>query len=294
MARNFLKPTMSPPSEFDIEKYADTENFSIEDWARSVANRVWMLRNRDSLRRAGADHDPEYRKIFLDEAINVLNDPMALNNGDLEGLGNQINPEDKLVKDMDVLDGMILRGGVARIEGTTDKFAAYDEMFERWHHLRSSEDDDAQLRTPYWRIVFATPAGRNTAATHGHIHASVNLHASEQRIVADFVKWLRQTKTELGIPAKRSTFTKADLNRWHRNRVLAYFDVTYWISLAGVEISDYLLGTALFPEDDPQNPADKVRKTVRPSANELFTPTMSAALVDQACDQCSGTESELA
>lgn len=277
------------PPGFDVAKYAETESFTLTDWAKNVYHRVWQLRLRDMLmtseqRAKDTPEDTErLRLMLLGEAARVFDAPLTPPGGEIDADGEE-PAHAAIVRDMDIVDYMLIRHSTGQsADDELSSMGAYDETFRRWVDMKSSDQDEQLLRQPYWRVEGQLPDGRNLNAQHGNVHLSVNLHASEERQVAEFVQWLRTTKAALCVPEKRNMFTAADQRKWHRNRVLAYFDVKYWCAAAGVEIDDYRMGLTLFPEDiESANPADKIRKSVRPAANEVFTHTFAQALMDQA------------
>ncbi|HDR9274883.1 TPA: hypothetical protein QDB24_002963 [Burkholderia vietnamiensis] len=280
------------PPQFEIERYAVTESFSLTEWAKSIAGRVWRLRARKLIETADSQGsyctEKSVAEMLIEDADRLIVEPMAYLNHKLPGLGNFTEPDERLVRDLDIIDYMFIRHSSVADDDRSipiDPMAPLDGMYWRWRDGAHSDQDEITLKTPYWRIKSATPDGDNLTSTDGHLHVSVNLHASEKRLVEDFISWIRKTKFALRIPEKKNHFTESDMRKWHRNRILAYFDLKYWCEATGAEISDYQMGVALFPDEvDAANPADKVRKSVRPAAAEAFTPTISAALVDQALE----------
>ncbi|HDR8931582.1 DUF6387 family protein [Burkholderia vietnamiensis] len=286
MANGVNKSITSPPG-FDIKKYTGTETFTLSDWATSINARMWrakMYRFR-SLPHASPEEAEHIRSMALDGILAVFTDPLSAYRGWLDtherAHGNGAN-----VRDMNIIDCMMIKHAADLRKDDPPPMVPideYDESFRRWLNNDSSSNDEELLRQPYWKVDGVLPDGPNRIAKHGRIHLSVELHASEERQVSDFIRWLREAKAAMGIPEKRNLFTQADMRKWHRNRVLAYSDVKCWCDAAGVEIDDYRMGLLLFPDDlESANPADKIRKSVRPAAEEVFTHTFAEALMDQA------------
>ncbi|MFM0160667.1 DUF6387 family protein [Paraburkholderia sediminicola] len=286
------------PSEFDINKYAGCENFSLSDWARNISGRVWLRRawemfQRSAGRKHADDEDARNRDIseerdyLRDEWLKVMSSPLSMHEGEsLDTLSTSSRTDDRrAVRDMDVCDYMIIRRDDWLSEGEAPRMAAFDDAFERWWHIESSESDDAALAAPYWRARFDTDDGRNIVTSHGKLHASVNLHASEEKLAKDFIRWVRETKKALGMQ-HTNKFTAADMKQWHRNRILAYFDLVNWADLGELNLDDGRVGRIIFPEDyhDGPDPAPRVRRSVR-TLLDMFTPAMSSALIDQALQE---------
>lgn len=286
------------PSEFDVKKYAGCADFSIADWARNISGRVWLRRawemfQRSAGRKHADDEDArnrdlnEERGYLRDEWLKVMNSPLSMHEGEpLSSLSASSSKDDRrAVRDMDVCDYMIIRRDDWFSGDETPRMAAFDGAIERWWHHESSESDDAALAAPYWRARFDTEDGRNIATSHGQLHATVNLHASEEKLSRDFIRWVRETKKALHMQ-HTNKFTDADMKQWERNRILAYFDVVNWAELSDVELNHGHIGQIVFPDDyhfGPE-PASRIRRSVR-TLLDMFTPTMSSALIDQAIQE---------
>ncbi|RRJ34363.1 DUF6387 family protein [Pandoraea apista] len=290
MAHSGNSVEKSPPG-FDITRYAATETFTLDDWATNIYHRVWGTRLRSMMERSiraieDTKEEAALRREMVaslrERAITVFAAPLEIYRGELNP--TEVDDRDtRLVNDMSVVDYMLIRHAVSQRDSDDESqgspMASYDSAYWRWKDLKSTESDDDLLHQPYWQL----PTHQSWIGQHGHMHLTVELHASEERQVEEFVRWLRATKTALAVPEKRNMFTPADMRKWHRNRVLAYFDIKSWCAVTGVEIDDYRMGLLLFPNDiESANPADKIRKSVRPAANEVFTHTFAEALMDQA------------
>ncbi|VVG71647.1 hypothetical protein PAP18089_02632 [Pandoraea apista] len=290
MAHSNTATEKSPPG-FDVTKYAATDGFTLADWAENIYHRVWNTRIRSMMERSiraieDSKEEAALRREMIsslrERVITVFDAPLDIYRGKLDSV--EVEGRDtRLVNNLSVADYMLIRHAVSQREinddGQESPMCAYDAAYWRWTELKSEEPDDALLSQPYWKL----PDHQSWIAQHGHMHLTIELHASEERQVDEFVQWLRATKAALAVPEKRNMFTPADMKKWHRNRVLAYFDIKSWCAVTGVEIDDYRMGLLLFPEDiESANPADKIRKSVRPAANEVFTHTFAEALMDQA------------
>ncbi len=279
------------PSEFDIDKYLACEDFTFSDWARNIAERMWRVSYRETLMRSprqdldSPEERDSYRSLFLNDWLEVLSNPLDLQRGaPLQDLSFNSEQSEKLVRDMDVMDYMIIRHSRDQYDGGSPaKIESYDTPYLRWCEHSGQPGDDAMLAESYWQVTYAVEGDRNIVHSHGTIHATINLHASETRLVEDFLHWVRQTKQALDMPAQARLFTDADRQKWHRNRILAYFDLKHWSTLAGIKIPAYQMALILFPEEtELDNPAEKIRDTVRVRADEIFNKTMVSALIDQA------------
>jgi hypothetical protein len=80
----------------------------------------------------------------------------------------------------------------------------------------------------------------------------------------------------------KGKITKDDLANWHRYAVLPYFDLTNWAASQGAEISQPVLGRALFPDEYDVDLTERIRKVVSPYAQRIGNSAFSNALMMQA------------
>lgn len=114
--------------------------------------------------------------------------------------------------------------------------------------------------------------------------AVVRLGDTDERIKAEFARWLSAKREELrthNVPQPEwSKFTETDFRRWHQHRVLAFIDLQMIAEYMGLQPTDEMVGDYLFPGLD--GVAERVRKTVRPLARDLMKPETLDALDGQA------------
>ncbi len=136
------------------------------------------------------------------------------------------------------------------------------------------------LDVPAWKML--DECGINTS---GEVHVTVDLYASEEKLVDDFRRLVRETRVAMGIPNLQKRFTHSDFAEWHQYRVLAYLDLAAWAEIHGVRISQQAVGVALFPDEYNIGLADRVRKTVDPLARVAVAPSSIEALFSQVLEE---------
>ena len=112
------------------------------------------------------------------------------------------------------------------------------------------------------------------------VHVEVDLFASNKLILADFKNWLKAARSVFDIPAQ-SNYSRTDRANWVINRVLPYLDLTLWAALENVKIRLATMGNALFPDDKDSDLAEKIRRTVGPTAEKLIRPSVMYAIAVQ-------------
>lgn len=108
---------------------------------------------------------------------------------------------------------------------------------------------------------------------------SVDLCASDERILADMADWLALRRGELRGQTPKGT-PASMASKWILHGVMPYVDLQLFAVLTGRSLPDALAGDLIFPEGEFDR-AEKIRKTVRGLADDLMAPSFTAALAKQ-------------
>ncbi|MCA8296314.1 DUF6387 family protein [Burkholderia sp. AU30198] len=271
---------VSFPTEFDLRKYEDCEKFGWAEWYSNLMVRTLRL---DTIRKHVDFYGEEMRSGFRHWFEAPLVKSLEIKEGD--GYSKNINRSQ--VKDVTALDYLT---GQSILYSDDDRHKPYlnaVRTIEReWSGDGSNVDPNAVaaaldiLDTPAWKMV--SECGVNLM---GEISATVDLYASEEKLIDDFRRWLRKTRSALGIPDMKKRFSADDFREWHKYRILAYLDLLSWAQLFGHTPTNQQFGIALFPDEYTVNLADRMRKTVAPTALSLATATTMDALFGQALEE---------
>jgi hypothetical protein len=247
------------PSWFDIQKYDACASFGIGDWYNNLMHRA--------LRRSMYEKHRDFYWTELNHSVEYwLQNPIAPVRKLEEGEGFVKNVYKSQVRDqtaVELLNGdwnMKIYGDV----GTVYRDAAdvlYEDMFGESKNDEAARNAYDVLDIPAWKMM--TDIGIDLS---GEVTVTVDLFSSEKKLVDDFKKWLRVTRAALNVPNLGKRFDKSDYERWHKNRVLAYLDLTLWAKVKGHRLTNQIMGVALFPDEYSVSLAERVRKTVAPDA----------------------------
>lgn len=279
------------PREFDISKYAGTEDFGLSEWARNLIVRIdlWEILQLACTEPVRIGHPGRVRAWVLRECLKLMRAPLTSAGDDAHDIFRGTRPQAP-VEELSVRDyaWLIKRGAEA-------------PTMKSWlipHHpvqARQFSDEPSDQRGSNTLVPRAManksfrevidPSGRYHKAT-GIVQVTIDIHAPTKAIVASTLDKVLELKRELGLLDRQNWFTEKTFERWSRTRVLPFIDLRIWALAKGLKITEYATGLALFPHDyDLANPAERVRRTIRPLADELLkmeTLSLLAAQVREA------------
>ena len=103
----------------------------------------------------------------------------------------------------------------------------------------------------------------------------INLDAPDDLLAKQFMEFVHERRKALEIEALTEVPGEADFQRWHKHKVLGYFDLCWHTG----DLTNEEIGRILFPDEYSISLADKVRKVVKPLANTVFRPATLSALL---------------
>ncbi|WP_250522911.1 MULTISPECIES: DUF6387 family protein [unclassified Caballeronia] len=276
MAHRSQKNT-SLPAAFDIRKYDVCSDFGWSEWYANLMQRTLRL----MMFEQGAHFQDEMRQGLLSRFENPIAESMKIEEGD--GYSKPIFRSQ--VTDMSAFDHLTGFFSIPPELDPNNKYRKAVSAIQRDIDDNESDDNETKeacsvLDVPHWE--FDLDMGYDLS---GKVHATVDLFASEEKLVEDFRMWLRATRTKLGVPNLKRRYTVADMADWARFRILAYLDLTMWAALSKVSLTQQQIGVALFPDEYGVILADRVRKVVAPLALSLATPAAMDTLYGQALEQ---------
>ncbi|MBN3777953.1 hypothetical protein G3O06_10350 [Burkholderia sp. Ac-20345] len=271
---NKSEPTLSQfPTSFQVEKYDACANFEAQDWYVNLMHRA--------LRKSAATHGDYYARELKRAANMVLENPIFPRMNLVEGDGFSKNVFKSQIRDQTAYD--YLSGEwILRVYGNGD--SSYGDaltILDKDVHVEAKFDEKAtqayeKLDVPAWKML--TDLGVDIS---GEVFVSVDLYASEEKLIDDFRIWLRATRSALGAPNIKRRFSGTDFERWHQNRILGYLDLTFWAQINGFRLTNEVIGSALFPNEYNVSLSERVRKVVAPLALSASSSPFIEALLSQ-------------
>jgi hypothetical protein len=274
MTRRTFK-TVVMPDGFDIKKYDECANFQAQEWYSNLLMRTIRFT-------AIRDHEGYYGEELRNNHAKWFEAPIHSSMKITEGDGYSKSINRRQVNDATAYDVL-----------TTHLSLPSDEQNPYRKAVRAVQQDIEEnncdnevlfrafefLEVPAWKMDLDMGWDHS-----GEVRATVDLYASEEKLIEDFRSWLRETRTKLNVPQLKRRFNATDFADWHHFRVLAYLDLTAWAHLLKIPMTHQQLGIALFPDEYGVNLADRVRKVVSPRALPLVTPATMDALYGQALE----------
>ncbi|MCX2979752.1 hypothetical protein EYC98_02615 [Halieaceae bacterium IMCC14734] len=282
------KHQLELPDWFSLEKYDFASDLECWQWAYLLEQRsslIWYLQGRKE-GRSGLDWTSALERRFKE----ILEELDELGNGAPFNAEASL-PEETIFHPWDIKSTVdpLSVGALGSLWGDmqSDKNVAQFKNF-----LKTYDDHPASFleAREYWKLSRRdADEVLSKIDWYGdewhefyHLHAIVDIGASEDRLLEDFTKYIRAQKKRLQlatVPSKK--FGKSERQRWHRRRVLPYLDLTLWCEFAAIPITQHQLGTVLFPDDIDISPSEVIRKTIRPLADMLTSDSFIYALRNQ-------------
>ncbi|WP_420956609.1 DUF6387 family protein [Burkholderia gladioli] len=272
-----LTSRTSLPASFDAAKYDACATFKTVDWYSNLMQRA--------LSRSMAERGDWYLSELKGKAEGLFNKPVLPAVKLEEGGGFEKNVHRSQVKDQTALEHIL---GGHTLEGYEDQGRKYHQASEivLREFFGETESEGCHhraydvLSVPAWKMM--ADIGLNLM---GEVAVKVDLFSSEDKLVDDFKKWLKATRAALDIPNLQRRFKGGDFYRWSQNRILAYLDLSFWAQINGIQLTNQVIGVALFPNEFNVNLAERVRKVVAPLALSAASPPYLEALFSQALEE---------
>jgi len=116
---------------------------------------------------------------------------------------------------------------------------------------------------------------------HEQVFVEINLHATDDDLKNAFGEWLsnkRERKSDHLPTPRKESYTQRDLNEWIQKRVLPYIDLKILAEYYNVNLTLTAAGRILFPDEYYVDLGERIRKTVKPLAEELLKDSSMYAL----------------
>jgi hypothetical protein len=261
--------------QFDVSAYNDAKGFGIEEWDFVLHRRLGLLD------RFVADH---FDLLEMVKFV-ILKTPLLVQ--------GPRPPEvhGPSVDDLSIIAAWGMRSGVESIEGAAaaceveldgpEPFVHRSEPgSEEWMlallEATRNPSDEEKARSELVNASYNDALAK--AGVEDWCYVEVDISAPDDVLLADFKAWISSTREKRSfVQSPVSRFTEKEMARWASNRVLPYIDLTIIAKSLGLSLPHHLAGKVIFSQRD-FDPAEKIRKTVKPMAEELMTYSMLAAI----------------
>lgn len=273
-----LGSQLESPSWFDLEKYSFTDNLECWKWSRLLNHRHWikaLLESRDQESNADgniweAEIENEFRRLVDNLGKCSRGEGFVVEAPQPDGVVHF--PMDRV----SAVDALTV-GGAGFLWGSIKQ----NELVAPFE-LNFLEDRDPPTfyeARDFWSLskrsvndLFHQVGEVEDPWYEGcSVYLSIDIGASEARLMEDFQAFIRAEKVKLKLSSTPSRkFGRAERKRWHENRVLPYLDLMLWFGLKRVPITQQEIGVLLFPDELNVALSERVRKTLKPLADELM------------------------
>ena len=269
MKRRVISKRNELPPSFDLEKYAKANEFGLLEWLPLLEAR--MLR-REMLARGWSSIDSSELRRAADW---LLEEPLWPLAAQIDKEGRPVSTATASnVNDMSVDDYFAARHYFK--DGSEQLSAYVAAARELDGHEDYSRVRDL-LDQPLWTAYLASGM-----TGEDEYFVKVGLNSSDEKIIDDFAAWLAEMRKKLAMALPKRRIQDTDLANWVKYQLLAYLDLTFWAKANNCEITNQLLGVALFPTDYEVALSDRVRKVVMPLARNVCREEFTDMLRSQA------------
>ncbi|MEM5367906.1 DUF6387 family protein [Paraburkholderia azotifigens] len=293
------KPRALIPSSFDLSKYEGCKLFCAAEWYGNLFARAFLFKAFLSRTARDMGEITINGQGPAEHARKMLDDPLSFNYSEAIRFFSTLAPHSTQVRDLSMFDVFRLAGRFRPPHPLYAEYAAIaamDHSVFRYHYayeqlIKNDLTDDDHER--HLRLLNNTSVRKVAADNDINIgegseaFVAVNLEATEDHAVEDFRRWFVSARQLAGQQSRKKRFSQKDFDGWVGWRVLPFLDLEFWNLTANTgagQLTNHTIGIAIFPDDafgDP-DPAERIRKTVRPLSLQAISSTVLSALGRQA------------
>lgn len=254
----------SVPDDFDISIYDLCGSWNLKDWvaelsARSFMNYVFAKEREGKL-------TDELRQSYAEKAELILLTPLQslrpVSDICLSPLMDQ--SADEFFRGHRVLSDSRYQAWVQRMEDT-EKYGDLVEDGDLEFDDEIRRNVHEYLSSPAWKIH------RDSLGQVKRFFIGVDLNASDDYLVKQFRSWIDKTRAEAKVEPKQWLFSEKRFEKWHRERLLPYLDLTFWAIINRKKIQPADMEEIFFKDRFFGFPGDYVTKKVAKEAFKLIS-----------------------
>jgi len=261
------------PEQFNLTNYNICTKWTLKDWVKALVSR-WRLRldwqEAMLISNAKPNEFQSSRVNLKSEIFRIIEDP-AYSIGEISTLYRNGSP---------IADQTVFRYFFSTQNAEDPNYEVWYERFQNallnWPERSALDEDSTIAKSPSepadtWPLVYTTPSWKmqkEVGDFYGHYAISVNLGASDDRLLEEFRAWVKRTRKESGQRILPKRFDRSKFDDWHQSRLLPYLDLKLWTEVHGFRMTNDEIGKALFPvsrgDDGAElGSADNIRRTIQ-------------------------------
>jgi hypothetical protein len=260
------------PKWFDLSDYEPCISWSVREWCNAIALRQFLFKvMQDSERYIGT---PDWQEFIL-RHIELMAEKLR-------------SPAEKPEQSYRAVAPLTM-------EQASFIFDDFQSSLDEGEMAISSADDIQNLLA---NSLESPIAGNSYDQTRippgnchgprdliGYIHAAIDLSAPDEILVEHFKKYVAQQRASLNWQSREKTVSERDFRDWHHLRLLPFLDLTLWSKASGIKLTNIHLANLLFPDEYDVDLVSRVRRTVRPKAENLLSQDILNALETQSISE---------
>ena len=263
------KPASKPtkPDWFDLNKYKDLTSFDAKGWVKLLHTRIYIYEGLFG----PPTNDQEQLKINDDIFNSIKQDP--LNSKHYSGYDDMFETYTAQVEGK-IYSKLFLRNvKPLTMDQTFWLYSCFPEKAKRKLTKIRSRGYNPPFPNEYRnRPVDFDESSDKSSRINEDVHLWVNLNAPDNVIIEEFKIYLKEARKFL-YDTKAGKLKSSKLKMLCDAKVLPYIDLKIWLQRENLTMTQYEIGSWLFPFDDEEvvgDPAEKIRKTTEPYVEEIL------------------------
>lgn len=248
---------------FDIRRYDSSGELDILGWANELAFRYMMYRHFKHIREERPKSSSQLNPLSI--LYQVLSNPLRSKKGSTDIL--LVSPGYRPVHDVQIYDVWDGRSQINNYPEAIEACQTADRQY--------AEGRFAKLPDPCWTSLHDYQRSKGFNAED--VWVRVCLAAPNDVLIESFETWLSEKRRTSPRSPPRN-FTPSTLKKWSDSKVLAYIDLTAICEEFKLDLPNHEMGKLLFPDEYSVDLSERVRKVIKPLADELMTGKVLDAL----------------
>lgn len=244
-------------SWFDLRKYDAVEGFDISDW-------YFQLEKRQTIQLFAKENQDLMDRVHISRW-------KVINNNTKKYIAS--------IKENPVLDVSKYKRTIQSVRDTNffdlHMAASGNEEIKK---LINSPDDSFDFNKSD-SLIISRP---KSSVYMNRAMLTIDLSATDEQLTNDFNDWLKSHRLTTNSRVREKRFSSKDFSKWINFRILPYLDLTLIADAEDKTLTQNMLGRILFPDEYNVDLTERIRRSVKPIAEQLLEKKVLESLHIQA------------
>ena len=259
------------PEWFNLENYKDAELLSPFEWHENLYIRKMFYVYLESAKNGWANGGEKDAMGRCKEIIEVITTkPVLRKSNEKKWYSSKANTVDFLSNNTLIQDYKLLA------ERAPSCFSEVMRLENQIKHQDQKITDfidanELSALAEYLYRPFSPSRGSEARIT-------VNLLATDEHLMSDFKEWLANVRKNSYYKITKKPFSLTDFKEWAEFKILPYLDLKIWSEFTDCQITQTIIGNAIFPDEFKVDTTERIRRTTKKKAEWLMDSLLLDAL----------------